>query len=233
MWERAEGRQLLRERAEAERRRAERRAEEEATREAGRLRLQELAAKGGLRINVGSGPLTLKGWTNVDIQCDWDDMVFMDVTEPWPLPDASVDAINSEHFIEHIGLGETRRYFAEAARVLREGGVIRTSTPSLSGAVDAYLAGDPEILAKYQERIVGWCEARNHSEMLNNTFFEWGHRHIYDVEALTELLEDAGFVEIERAEFGRSRHSQLTGIDTHDDGESLRDLVFALDAVKP
>jgi predicted SAM-dependent methyltransferase len=212
---------------------AGREAKVEADRAQGRARLHELAAKGGLRINVGSGPSTVQGWVNVDIVCEWDDMVYLDVTEPWPLPDGSVEAVNSEHFIEHINFADAPTYFAEAFRILRPGGVIRTSTPSLRGVIDAYLAADPKVLAHYQTRIVGWCEARNHSEMLNNAFYEWGHRHIYDVEAITEMLEEAGFTQIERAEFGNSRHPVLSGIDTHDDGELLRDQVFALDAVQP
>jgi predicted SAM-dependent methyltransferase len=216
---------------EAEAREAERRLE--AARLDGARSLRELARRGGLRINVGSSAATVEGWVNVDIQCDWEDMVYMDAADRWPLPDDCVDAINSEHFIEHISLEDARTYFREAARVLRPGGVIRTSTPSLRGVIDAYLEADPEILAAYRERIKGWCEAHNHSEMLNNTFYEWGHRHIYDEDAITGLLEEAGLAEVERSEFGRSRHTVLSGIDTHDDGEALRGLVFALDAVKP
>jgi predicted SAM-dependent methyltransferase len=223
------GREAMRREAESEE--AERRSE--ATRADGARRLRELAHRGGLRINVGSSAATLDGWVNVDIQVDWEDTIYMDAADRWPLPDGCVEAINSEHFIEHITLEAARRYFHEAARVLQPGGVIRTSTPSLRGVIHAYLEADPEMLAAYMERIEGWCEAHNHSEMLNNTFYEWGHRHIYDEEAIAEMLEEAGFAEIERAEFGRSRHAVLTGIDTHDDGEALRSLVFALDAVKP
>jgi predicted SAM-dependent methyltransferase len=216
---------------EAKTREAERRLE--AARLDGAQHLRELARRGGLRINVGSSHATVEGWVNVDIQSDWENTVYMDAVDRWPLPDGCVEAINSEHFIEHLKLEDARTYFREAARVLRPGGVIRTSTPSLRGVIDAYLGADPDILAAYRERIEGWCEAHNHGEMLNNTFYEWGHKHIYDEDAITELLEEAGLSEIERSEFGRSRHAVLRGIDTHDDGEALRDLVFTLDAVKP
>jgi predicted SAM-dependent methyltransferase len=195
--------------------------------------LQELAARGGMRINVGSGPSSVEGWVNVDIQPDWEDVLYMDVTEPWPVPAGSVEAINSEHFIEHIAFADAPKYFAESFRVLRPGGVIRTSTPGLREAVETYLEDDQRMLELHQKRIVGWCEAHDHSEWLNNTFYEWGHRHIYDEAALVKLLEEAGFAEIEGAEFGQSRHEQLRGIDTHDDGPELRHLTLALDAVKP
>jgi predicted SAM-dependent methyltransferase len=195
-------------------------------------RLRELAAQGGLKINVGCGPSSVEGWTNVDIVPAWEGVLYMDVTEPWPIPDGSVEAINSEHFIEHISLGQGRAYFEQAARALRPGGLIRTSTPDLRVEVDIYLQADSELLSRYQEDVTGWCEARNHSEMLNNIFFEWEHRHIYDAEAIMEMLEEAGFGEIERAEFGRSSRDLLKGIDTHHD-KVRADRAFAVDAVKP
>jgi hypothetical protein len=76
-------------------------------------------------------------------------------------------------------------------------------------------------------------QLRKVCEMLNNTFYEWGHRHIYDYESLAQMLKEAGFESVEGADFGQSRHPQLSGIDTHDDGALLRDLVFAVDAVRP
>jgi predicted SAM-dependent methyltransferase len=197
-------------------------------------RFRALAAEGELRVNVASGPALVEGWVNVDLNPAFEGLLYLDATQRWPLPDESVDAINSEHFIEHLSLEEGQAYLSEAVRVLKPGGVMRTSTPSLRGIIDAYIEADPTILAKYRERVqpVG-VDARNHAELVNNNFYEWGHRHIYDVESLTEELERAGLSQIQTAEFGRSEHDVLNGIDTHDDGELLRDLVFALDAVKP
>ena len=68
--------------------------------------------------------------------------------------------------------------------------------------------------------------------MVNNYVYSWGHRHIYDFETLEALLADAGFEQIERGEFGRSRQPVLDGIDRHDIG-ALRSTVVAVDAVKP
>ena len=46
------------------------------------------------------------------------------------------------------------------------------------------------------------------------------------------MLERAGFEQIERAGFNRSRHELLDGTDSHDPGE-LEPLVVCVDAVKP
>jgi len=173
------------------------------------------------------------GWVNVDIlEGVWEDVLFMDATHPWPLPDGSADAVNSEHFIEHVTRAQGASYLAEAARVLRPGGVIRTSTPSLRGVIDAYLDGDPTILAEYRESVRGWCDPENHADMLNTNFYGWRHRYIYDFETLAGMLDAAGFASIEPAEFGMSRHPVLKGIDTHERAEPLRSLVLAVDAVR-
>jgi hypothetical protein len=46
------------------------------------------------------------------------------------------------------------------------------------------------------------------------------------------LLGQAGFEDVERAEFGQSRHEPLRGVDTHEMGQ-LSGLVVCVDAVKP
>jgi hypothetical protein len=107
--------------------------------------------------------------------------------------------------------------------------VIRTSTPDLRAIVDAYLAADPATLTAHRSQ--GY-EARNHADLLNNYLQMHGHRHVYDFESLELLLREAGFEQIERAEFGESRHPALRGVDRHEAGE-LSNLVVCADAVKP
>jgi hypothetical protein len=107
--------------------------------------------------------------------------------------------------------------------------VIRTSTPDLRGIAEAYLAADPATLAAH--RAHGY-EARNHADLLNNYVQMHGHRHVYDFETLGQLLSQSGFEDVERAEFGESRHELLRGVDTHEMGE-LSGLVVCVDAVKP
>jgi predicted SAM-dependent methyltransferase len=181
-----------------------------------------------LRLNVGAGPSPVEGWLNVDL-VPAGAALMMDATEHWPLPDDSAEAVNSEHFLEHIETDRAAFYFREAFRVLRPGGVIRTSTPDLRGLCEAYLSGDPVLLDTHRGH--GY-EARNHADMLNNYIYSWGHTHIYDFETIALMLEDAGFGRVERAAFGKSSHPILRGIDTHVVDE-LHDTVVAVDAVKP
>jgi predicted SAM-dependent methyltransferase len=131
--------------------------------------------------------------------------------------------------VEHLSPEATRTYFAEAFRVLRPRGVIRTSTPNLRGLCELLLEGDPQILALHRSH--GY-RAATHGQMVNNYVYSWGHRHVYDFESLERLLRHAGFTEIEEAGFGRSWHPLLDGIDRHDP-EGLQRSVLWVDAVKP
>jgi predicted SAM-dependent methyltransferase len=189
-----------------------------------------LCGRRDLRLNIGSSGEHVEGWINADLLRDPEGRCLrMDATEPWPFEDGAAEAINSEHVVEHLERAAAPVFFAEAFRVLRPGGVIRTSTPDLRGITEAYLAADHGTLAAH--RAHGY-EARNHGDLLNNYLQMHGHRHVYDFETLALLLTEAGFEQVERTEFGSSRHALLRGVDTHEMGE-LSELVVCVDAVKP
>jgi predicted SAM-dependent methyltransferase len=213
-------------------RRAELAAERHEARLAERDRawVASLRGRRDLRLNIGSSGEHVDGWINADLLRDPEGRCLrMDATEPWPFEDGAAEAINSEHVVEHLDRAAAPVFFAEAFRVLRPGGVIRTSTPNLRGIAEAYLAADPATLDAHHAH--GY-EARNHADLLNNYVHMHGHRHVYDFETLALLLGDAGFEQIERAEFGDSRHALLRGVDTHEMGE-LAGLVVCVDALRP
>ncbi len=106
-----------------------------------------------LKLHFGSGPRILKGWINIDllyepyanylqyytdkyypeeIRGDQSDFYAIDVTETGlPLPDASVDLIFHEDFLEHLNQRDQVVYLTESYRVLKPGGVHRINTPDL------------------------------------------------------------------------------------------------------
>jgi predicted SAM-dependent methyltransferase len=191
--------------------------------------LASIRDRSDLKLNIGSWNEHLDGWLSLDIVRDRGGRVVrMDATRRWPFRDGSAIAVNSEHFIEHIDPLLAPAYFSEAFRVLAPGGVIRTSTPDLRGIVDAYLAADDAQLDAHRSH--GY-RAADHADLVNNQFYEHGHRHIYDFASLASLLTAAGFSDIEQARFNESRHPVLSGIDRHALGP-LQGLVLAVDAVK-
>ena len=183
-----------------------------------------------LRINVGSSSSRLEDWLNVDLLRDPEGQCLrLDATKPWPFEAGSADAVNSEHFIEHLSEQGARAFLREAHRALHPGGVIRTSTPDLEGLAQALLARDARGLEVHRSH--GYA-ASTHGELVNNYVYGSGHRRLYDEETLALLLEQAGFVEPRRCAFGESAFEVLRGIDRHDP-RGLEQLVLCVEAVKP
>ena len=192
-----------------------------------RERLADLSTQRGLRLDVGASGYHLDGWVSLDIEPD-ETGIRMDASKPWPLPDGCAHAVRSEHMIEHMTFDEAAFCVREMARVLEPGGVCRICTPDLEGISRAYLERDPRVLDVHREH--GYS-APTWSHLPNNYLRMWGHRYVFDLDALTCLLTEAGFADVERTGFNQSRHPELEGTDSHDPGE-LEPLVLCVDAVK-
>jgi SAM-dependent methyltransferase len=151
-----------------------------------------------------------------------DDLYYLrhDATRPFPIETASFDWAYSEHFVEHVTPGDAVRWLAEVRRLVRPGGRIRLTTPDLRKYVEGYLnpgngfyVEHSAQIAKFLDRVVAageddpprWHELkreyfagetetpRRPAFMLNQIFFLWEHRWIYDLEELRHVAALAGF----------------------------------------
>ena len=158
------------------------------------------------KLHLGAGDNVLDGWLNTDLH-DYgrgDEIVYLDVRRPFPLPDGSFDLVFSEHMLEHLTYADGQRCLRESLRVLRPGGTIRVATPSLEQLARLY---DGEEL---RSRYVRWAVDTLDPEVdvplpgvvLNNFFRSWGHLFIYDPDTLRHALETAGFVDVEQKPVG-------------------------------
>ncbi len=189
-----------------------------------RARQQEIVARylsqhDVAKLEIGSGNTVLEGWLGTDLKPRHDDVVEMDATKRFPLPDSCLDFVHAEHLIEHISYKQGQRTLSECRRVLKPGGVIRLATPDLERLVAVY-RGDagPEGEHYLQWVYSAYMRKAPHVHptfMLNRQVRSWGHTFIYDPTVLRMALEDAGFVDIERCELGVSRHEALHGVERH------------------
>ena len=112
--------------------------------------IRDYLAGGGMKaLHIGCGPNRKEGWLNTDVlplrlpwrqgydgEKAWD--FPLDITQPLPFPDNSLDIIFGEEVIEHIEYFQAVRFFAEARRVLKPGGVLKLTTPSWKAAAACF-----------------------------------------------------------------------------------------------
>lgn len=155
-----------------------------------------LATYSTRRIHLGCGNTLLPGWLNVDLLGRVPADVGLDMKKPLPFADASVDAIFTEHMVEHLTYTESLALVCECERVLRPGGVLRIVVPDFELYVRSYM-GENEVIQALPPRLTPLLG-------LASTAYGSAHRSIWDAETLNALLSHAGLTAT-RSRFGESR----------------------------
>lgn len=154
----------------------------------------------GKKLNAGCGKHPLSGWINADIRPGTESV--FDLRRRWPIPDALLQCVRLEHTLEHLGYPkEALHVLSEAGRVLRSGGEIRVGVPDTASVLLAYACGTHADYFRLAKELWHPPEVQLPIEHVNYHFRDRHGEHLfaYDAEALTRLLERAGFAEIRRA----------------------------------
>jgi predicted SAM-dependent methyltransferase len=138
-----------------------------------------------------------------------------------PFQDASVPAVYSSHFFEHIAKKDAERLLKECFRVMKPGGMIRIVVPSLETevkkmreAVEQYGGGDVKAVQQYlTSNIIGYNNAYNN------------HRWMYNFDEMREVLMGAGFTDVTERTFREGAFPDVERIETRGG--------LAVEAVKP
>jgi predicted SAM-dependent methyltransferase len=186
------------------------------------------------RLQIGGGPNLLDGWLNSDLVHG---QIFLNVTRRFPIPDASLAYVFSEHMIEHVSEEQGLHVIRESFRVLRPGGVLRLTTPDLRKVITIYEDDNPSVtlrdyLAFLDETLPHDPHPRA-AQMLNTYMRAWGHQYVYDEEDLTAKLLDAGFSDVKRVEPGESEHAALRGLESHEPPWANAAEAMCLEATRP
>jgi len=152
------------------------------------------ASPGSHILNLGGGGVLSHQWLTADVTPRAD--VFMDITKTLPLPDGIADVVYSEEVIEHIDREVGQHMLKECFRVLKPGGTLRLTTPSLNFFMDRAVS-IPEGI-----------------QQINDIFYRHGHRYIYTEAALSAALKEAGFISIVQSSY-RDPKSKCGGFDSH------------------
>lgn len=112
--------------------------------------------KNELRINIGGGKWTRKGWQVMDFPSgkysDLKPDIEFDLWEnkPFPFQNDSVQFFYSSHTLEHIPQEYCQHIFNEIYRCLKVGGAVRLTMPNFDEALKHYNAGDEDWFVKYR-----------------------------------------------------------------------------------
>ena len=185
-------------------------------------RVMELVQSGQpVRIYTGCGTNPAAGFINIDIapmlppeDTRFDDreyFFFPFADTPWPIPDACVDYIFNEDFIEHLNQKQQFRFLAESLRVLKPGSWHRISTPCLIQAMRRH--------SRFQAGMRG---------VYTGEWDLWGHQVLFTRHSLEEIAELTGYsaVMFNQKNQGISR---FRGTDTRpwDDRDGLFGNIYA------
>lgn len=144
------------------------------------------------KIHIGSN-FNLNGYINSQIQSD----IPIDICKKLPFPSNSVDLIFSCHVVEHIHFKEFCFFLKESLRVLRKGGVMIITTPSIKKIFSILYGSNEEKkneLLKRQSKVMeeDFVE-KNPTVQINIVMRSFGHRFIYDFDLIKSLSQKIGF----------------------------------------
>jgi len=178
------------------------------------------------KLHIGSGGIVYSGWINSDLDPQSGEIVFLDASRPFPVPDNSFHFIYSEHVFEHITYEGQKNYLAECMRILNPGGTLRIATPDFDFLIRLGNDGRSETENDYLDwnlhAFLPQVEKDKPPKderavyVINNYFKDWGHQLIHNKGSLHSMIEKAGFSNIRFIEVGESARPELRNLEQHD-----------------
>jgi len=151
------------------------------------------------RLNWGCGDHLGAGWINSDAKRAPGVDLVADIRDGLPLAEGSIDYAVSVHALPELSYREQLPALRELLRVLRPGGALRLVLPDLDRAIDAYRQGRRDHFEVPAE------EAGSDGGRFISHILWFGYsRTLFTVDFAAELLERAGFEQVERCTHRRT-----------------------------
>ena len=181
--------------------------------------VRQLRHRSRLRVQLGCGNALKSGWINLDCypplprpDCE---ILTLDLRQKLPFVNNSVEAMYSEHFIEHVPLGLVRHLLLpECFRILMPGGYIRVGVPDGEWWIGEYQLKKGDSEHHFTERSSDWLTWMME---INRVARDSSHFYLYDYETLAALLSEIGFIELRKSYANDSNIPCFIGIDQTDE----------------
>lgn len=178
--------------------------------------------QGFLGLNLGAGNNPINGWINADIDSKYWSVMYLNATKKFPFRKNTFDYIISEHLLEHLSIEDAKKMLKECFRILKKGGKIRISTPDIKFIISLYNKNknNSYYIKKITNRFLKDIYGTDYRPLfiINNAFYNWEHKFLYDEEFLREILKKTGFNDVKRELYGESRDKNLNMVEAHEKG---------------
>lgn len=176
------------------------------------------------KLHIGCFNVILKDWVNMDIYKREEAIVQHDARGTFPYKDNSVDFMYSEHFIEHLDFTEGTIFLKEAYRILKPGGVIRTSTFDIDDWIINLNPNNPETCEKFKDTFYnGMFKHLTRIELFNLAVFDSdaSHKHMFNTEELIRLLTLSGFSKFNEPKMRESEFTELKNLEWRENSNCI------------
>ena len=149
-----------------------------------------------MKLHLGSGKRFIPGYVHIDA-IDFPHIDHVSTIDNLPfIQGNTISVIYNCHVLEHFKRADVDRVLREWYRVLKPGGILRTSVPDFQKVCEVY--------TKFGqiEKVFGPIFGRQ--DYLYNI-----HYNIFDFKYLTEKLDKAGFTEIKRYDWNETEHADI------------------------
>lgn len=145
-----------------------------------------------------------------------DNVEYGDIVKGLPVADGSCRGIYCSHVLEHLALDDFRRALRNTHRILKKGSCFRLVVPDLARAINTYIADEnPDAAIVLLKDTYLGMEERTHG--IRGIAHAWlgNSRHLWmwDYKSIAKELQETGFVNIRRAQFGDAHDERFEQVE--------------------
>ena len=128
-----------------------------------------------------------------------------DIAKGLVIPDNSCNAVYCSHVLEHLSLDDFRRAIINTHKILKNGGYFRLVLPDLEYSINKYVndsSSDASFLFLKETSLGKEKRGRGLKGFVRGWLGNSQHLWMWDYKSIARELENVGFINIRRAEYG-------------------------------